>query len=165
MEKIKIKPNDIPLLRKTLPLVCLLIPWEVYFYTGDYSRGWGLKFSVLYANFDMQYGTIFVNLIKQLELLSYGGLLPSIRTISWFMAALLCLVLAIYELSREEIEIKLGNSTLVRGLFICAALTLISSLAVWNSSFRTIPIAPFFFFAGGYLLLYANKIEPDTDDQ
>ncbi|WP_406660417.1 hypothetical protein V7O66_11280 [Methanolobus sp. ZRKC3] len=157
MKEINIQPHEMSLLRKILPIICLLVPWEVYYYTGDYSSGWGIKFSLFYANFDMQYGSIFVDLIKQLGLLSYGGFLPSIRTITWFLAAALCLILAIYELSREDIELKLGKNTIAAIFIACSVLSLISSMAVWNSSFKTIPIAPLFFAMGGYILLYAKR--------
>ncbi|MEZ5335696.1 MAG: hypothetical protein R2741_10865 [Methanolobus sp.] len=40
---------------------------------------------------------------------------------------------------------------------VCGILTLTSSLAVWNSGFKTIPIAPFFFFAFGYILLKKER--------
>lgn len=163
MQNIKISPDDIPVLRKMLPLLCLLVPWEFYFYTGDYSNGWGIKFSVLYANFDAQYGTIFVDLMKQMTLLSYGGLLPSIRTITWFLAALLCIVIVFYQLFRENIEIKIDIRTTGIILLTCALMTLVSSIAVWNSNFKTIPLAPIFFALSGYLLLYASKQESKNE--
>ncbi|TGC08963.1 hypothetical protein [Methanolobus halotolerans] len=157
MQNIKISPEDIFLLRKILPLICLITPWEFYFYTSDYSSGWGIKFSVLYANFDVQYGTIFVDLLKQLTLLSYGGFLPSLRTITWSMAALLCIAVVFYELFRQNIEMELSIRTIAILLIACAVMTLISSTAVWNSSFSTIPIAPIFFAFSGCLLLYASS--------
>lgn len=161
MNKINMSPRDFSILRKTLPIICLLVPWEVYFYTSDFSKGWGLKFSVFYANFDSQYGTLFVNLVKQLGMLSYGGLLPSIRTIAWFMAALISVILLVYELSKEELDFELKNSTVVAAFIACSALTLISSMAVWNASFKAIPIAPVFFALGAYLLLQANNPKED----
>lgn len=157
MQNIKISPSDILLLRKILPIICLIVPWEFYFYTSDYSTGWGIKFSVLYTNFDAQYGTLFVDLMKQATLLSYGGFLPSIRTIAWFMAALLCIVIVLYEVFRENIEIHLNIRTIGVLLLACAVLTLLSSVAVWNSSFWTIPIAPAFFAFSGYLLLHTDR--------
>ncbi|MEZ5335697.1 MAG: hypothetical protein R2741_10870 [Methanolobus sp.] len=83
-----------------MPIICLVIPWEIYFYSS-YSSGWGIKFSVFYANFDEMYGTIFVDLLKQMSLLSTGGFLPSVRTLTWIFASILCISLAIYELSKE----------------------------------------------------------------
>ncbi|WP_406655903.1 hypothetical protein V7O62_08655 [Methanolobus sp. ZRKC2] len=157
MNNIKISPKDIPLLRKILPLVCLTIPWEFYYYTGDYSKGWGIKFSVLYANFDSQYGTLFVDIVKQMTLLSYGGFLPSLRTITWFIAALMCIAIVLYELFRENMEIKLSIRTTGIILLVCAFLTLISSAAVWNSSFKSIPVAPIFFALSSYLLLQTSR--------
>jgi len=157
MDHIKISPKDIFLLRKLLPFICLVVPWEFYFYTSDYSTGWGIKFSVFYANFDAQYGTLFVDIMKQLTLLSYGGFLPSVRTLTWSMAALLCIIVVFYELFRENIEIKLSMQTTGILLLIGAFLTLISSVAVWNSTFKTIPIAPIFFACSGYLLLHMGK--------
>ncbi|MDW7731584.1 MAG: hypothetical protein SCH66_04025 [Methanolobus sp.] len=144
-------------MRKILPLICLIVPWEFYFYTSDYSTGWGIKFSVLYTNFDAQYGMLFVDLMEQTTLLSYGGFLPSIRTITWLMAALLCIVVMFYELFRENIEIHLNIRTIGILLLACAVLTMVSSVAVWNSSFRTIPVAPVFFTFSGYLLLHADR--------
>ncbi|MBN2111055.1 MAG: hypothetical protein JW705_08240 [Methanosarcinaceae archaeon] len=157
MYNIKFSPKDIFLLRKILPLVCLSIPWEFYFYTREYSNGWGIKFSVLYTNFDSLYGTIFVNLMKQMTLLSYGGFLASVRTITWFVAALICILLALYELFRENTEIELSIRTSGTVLLACAFLTLVSSVAVWNYHFRTLPVAPIFFACSGYLLLYAER--------
>lgn len=150
------KKRDLSILKKILPIICTLVPWEVYFYTGDLSKGWGIKFSLFYVNFDTQYGTIFVHIIKQLGLLSSGGVLPSIRTIAWFIAAIMCVILLVYELSKEELEFEIKNSTIAVIFLACSALTLISSLAVWNNAFKTLPIAPFFFALGGYLILHAN---------
>ncbi len=149
-------PHDISILRKIMPIICILVPWEVYYYIGDYSKGWGIKFSLFYANFDSQYGNIFVDMIKQLGLLSYGGFLPSVRTITWFVAAILCIALLVYELSKKSLELELKNSNIAAVFIACAILTLVSSLAVWNSAFKAFPIAPFFFSLGGYLLLTAN---------
>ncbi len=160
MQEIKIKHSDANLLRKIMPLICLIIPWEVYFYS-NYSSGWGIKFSAFYANFDATYGTIFVDLFQQMSLLSNGGFLPSVRTLGWIFGAILCVALAIYELSRKNIELVLETKTTAHILIACGILTAISSLAVWNSTFKTLPIAPFFFIAFGYLLLKAEKEEKD----
>lgn len=157
MTHIKIQPQELPLLRKLLPVICLAVPWEFYFYTSSYSSGWGIKLSVLYANFDSQYGTLFVDVTRQLSMLSYGGFLPSVRTIAWFLASLLCITLAFYELSRDQLEIKIKAKTTGLMLIACACLTLASSLAVWNNAFRTIPLAPIFFGLAGYLLLHAEE--------
>lgn len=157
MTHIKIQPHEIPLMRKLLPVVCLAAPWELYFYTSSYSSGWGIKLSVLYANFDSQYGTLFVNVIRQLSMLSYGGFFPSLRTVSWFLASMLCIILVFYELNRNQLEFRIKTSTTGSLLIVCALLTLVSSLAVWNDSFRTVPIAPLFFGLAGYLLMHAEE--------
>ena len=133
MTKINMDPRDISILRKLLPIICILVPWEVFFYTSDFSNGWGIKFSLFYANFDSQYGTLFVDVIKQLGMLSHGGVLPSVRTIAWFMAALISVILLVYELSKEELEFKFKNSTVAAAFLACSALT------------------------GGYLILQANN--------
>ncbi|SFM69976.1 hypothetical protein [Methanolobus profundi] len=156
MKALDIKPHELDTLKKLMPVICLSIPWEIYFYS-NYSTGWGIKFSVFYANFDDIYGTIFVDLIQQSSLLSYGGFLPSVRTLGWIFAAILCIALAIYELSKENIELELETRTTAHILILCGILTFISSIAVWNSSFKTLPIAPFFFLAFGYLLLVSDK--------
>jgi lysylphosphatidylglycerol synthetase-like protein (DUF2156 family) len=157
MPQIKISPHELPLLRKLLPLICLAVPWELYFYTSAYSTGWGIKLSVLYANFDNQYGTLFVDVIRQLSMLSYGGLLPSVRTLAWFLASLLCIILVCYELSREQLELKISTRATGIVLIGCGCLTLASSMAVWNDSFRTIPLAPIFFGLSGYIILRAEE--------
>ncbi|MCQ6961650.1 hypothetical protein [Methanolobus chelungpuianus] len=144
-------------MRKLLPVTCLAVPWELYFYTSSYSSGWGIKLSLLYANFDSQYGTLFVNVIRQLSMLSYGGFLPSLRTGAWFLASMLCIILVFYELSRDQLEFRIRTGTTGVMLIVCAVLTLVSSLAVWNSSFMTVPIAPAFFGLAGYFLLSAER--------
>ncbi|MDK2948821.1 MAG: hypothetical protein PWQ63_1981 [Methanolobus sp.] len=154
MRFLRIKPDDMKLLRKIMPFICLAIPWEVYFYSA-YSQGWGIKFSVFYANFDIIYGTIFVSIIKQMTLISMGGFLPSIRTLGWVIASFICIGLAAYELLKDNIEKEIDTKTAGYILITCGILSLISSLAVWNSSFKTLPIAPLFFGAFGYLLLQA----------
>ena len=158
MKDIAIKTDEIGLLRKILPVICLLVPWEAYFYS-NYSSGWGIKFSVFYANFDIIYGTIFVDLFQQMSLLSNGGFLPSVRTLGWVFASILCIALAIYEISKDNIELEIGleTKTTAHVFIACGVLTAISSLAVWNSTFRTLPIAPLFFFGSGYLLLRSDK--------
>ncbi|WMW26311.1 hypothetical protein RE474_06260 [Methanolobus sediminis] len=156
MRNLKIKPDDMKLLRKIMPFICLAIPWEVYFYSA-YSQGWGIKFSVFYANFDIIYGTIFVGIIKQMKLLSMGGFLPSVRTLGWVIASFACIGLAAYELFKDNIEIDIDTKTAGYILILCGILSLISSLAVWNSSFKTLPIAPLFFWVFGYILLQAGR--------
>ncbi len=148
--------HEIKLLRKIIPIICLAIPWEVYFYSS-YTTGWGIKFSIFYANFDAQYGTLFVSVIQQIGLLSNGGFLPSVRTLAWAIASFMILAVGIYELIKENIEIKIGNATEAYVLIICGILTLISSMAVWNDAFKTLPIAPLFFIPLGSLLLITEK--------
>jgi hypothetical protein len=157
MQQIKISPHEVPLLRKLLPLICLVVPWELYFYTSTYSSGWGIKLSVLYANFDNQYGMLFVDVTRQLSMLSYGGLLPSVRTLAWFVASILCILLVCYELSRDQLELKISTRTTAIVLIGCGCLTLVSSMAVWNDSFRTIPLAPVLFGLSGYIMLRAQE--------
>lgn len=161
MPEINMNARDYSILRKILPMICALVPWEIYYYISNFSKGWGIKFSVFYANFDSQYGTLFVDIIKQLGLLSHGGFLPSIRTIAWFAASMMCVALLIYELSNEELQFELKNSTIAAIFFISSALTLVSSLAVWGDSFKTIPIAPFFFAMAGYLILRVGVTDND----
>jgi hypothetical protein len=156
MKKMELKPGELDIMKKIMPLICLIIPWEVYFYS-NYSSGWGIKLSVFYVNFDDIYGTIFVNLFQQMSLLSNGGFLPSVRTLGWIFAAILCIALAIYELLRENIEIELETKTTAQIIIACGILTTLSSIAVWNNSFKTLPIAPVFFFSFGYLLLHSDR--------
>jgi hypothetical protein len=148
----RIKPDDMKLLRKIMPFICLVIPWEIYFYSA-YSQGWGIKFSVFYANFDIIYGTLFVSIFKQMTMLSMGGFLPSVRTLGWGLASFICIGLAAYELLKENIEKEINTKTTGCILMACAILSLASSLAVWNSSFKTLPVAPLFFGVFGYILL------------
>ncbi len=154
----KITHRDTNLLRKIMPFICLTIPWEIYFY----STGWGIKFSVFYANFDITYGTLFVSIFKQMTLLSYGGFLPSIRSLAWIAGAILCLLLAVYELLKEEMKKDYGTRTTGIALISCGILTFVSSVAIWNSDFKTLPVAPLFFIAFGYLLIQADKREENT---
>jgi hypothetical protein len=156
MVDLKIKPDDMKLLRKIMPIICLVIPWEIYFYSA-YSEGWGIKFSIFYANFDINYGTIFVSVINQMSLLSMGGFLPSVRTLGWVLASFVCLGLAAYELFKDNIEKEIDTKTAGYILISCGMLSLISSLAVWNSGFKTLPIAPLFFGVFGYILLQTAR--------
>jgi hypothetical protein len=156
MVDFRIKPGDVKFLKKIMPFICLAIPWEIYFYSA-YSEGWGIKFSVFYANFDINYGTIFVSVIKQMSMLSIGGFLPSVRTLAWVLASFICIGLAAYELFEDRIESEISNKSAGYIFIICGILTLISSLAVWNSGFKTLPIAPLFYGTFGYILLHAAK--------
>jgi hypothetical protein len=156
MVDFRIKTGDVKFLKKIMPFICLAIPWEIYFYSA-YSEGWGIKFSVFYANFDINYGTIFVSVIKQMSMLSIGGFLPSVRTLAWVLASFICIGRAAYELFEDRIENEISNNTAGYILIICGILTLISSLAVWNSGFKTLPIAPLFYGTFGYILLHAAK--------
>ncbi|MCL7411379.1 MAG: hypothetical protein P1P69_02010 [Methanosarcinaceae archaeon] len=149
MKELPITQNDIPILRKLLPLVCLIVPWEIY----QYGTGWGIKFSLFYLNFDMTYGTLAVNVLKQLTMLSYGGFAPSIRTIFWAVAAALCVGIFLYELAREHMEYEVGIKMLGAGLIVCGILLVVSSLIVWSDAFRAIPVGFGFFAVGGYLLM------------
>ena len=79
-----------------------------------------------------------------------------------YSGAILCIALAIYNLSKENIEVELETKTTAHILIACGILTTISSLAVWNSTFKTLPIAPFFFIAFGYLLLKAEKADKNA---
>ena len=160
MLNFRITTEDVMLLRKIMPFICLAIPWEIYFYSA-YSSGWGIKFSLFYANFDMNYGTIFVSILKQATLLSMGGLLPSIRTLAWVITSLICIGLAFYELFKERIEFQIHIRTIGYILIACSILSMISSLAVWNSTFKTLPIAPLFFAVFAYILLQLPKDNTD----
>lgn len=160
MQNLRITRNDVAVLRKIVPLICLVIPWEIYFYSA-YSSGWGIKFSLFYANFDINYGTIFVSIIKQISLLSMGGVLPSIRTLAWVIASLICIGLVVYELVKDRIEKELDIRMTGYILIACSVLSLTSSLAVWNSTFKTLPIAPVFFAVFGYIMLQATKDSTD----
>ena len=149
MKELSITKTDIPVLRKLLPFVCLIVPWEIY----QYSTGWGIKFSLFYLNFDMIYGTLAVSVLKQLTMLSYGGFAPSIRTIFWALAAALCVGIFVYELAREQVEYKVSVMMLGAGLLVCGALLAVSSFVVWSDAFRAVPIGFGFFAVCGYLLM------------
>ena len=149
MKELSITKNDIPVLRKLLPFVCLIVPWEIY----QYSTGWGIKFSLFYLNFDMTYGTLAVSVLKQLTMLSYGGFAPSIRTIFWALAAALCVGIFVYELAREQVEYKVSVMMPGAGLLVCGALLAVSSFVVWSDAFRAVPIGFAFFAVCGYLLM------------
>ena len=125
------------------------MPWEIY----QYSSGWGIKFSLFYLNFDMTYGTLAVNVLKQLTMLSYGGFAPSVRTISWALAATLCVGIFVYELAREQIEYKVSVGIPGAGLLVCGVLLTVSSFVVWSDAFRAVPIGFGFFALCGYLLI------------
>ena len=153
MKKQLIAQSDIPALRKLLPFVCLIVPWEIY----QYSTGWGIKFSLFYLNFDMTYGTLAVNVLKQLTMLSYGGFAPSIRTVFWALAAVLCVGIFVYEMLREQLEYELSIKMLGAGLIICGILLAVSSFIVWSDAFRAIPVGFGFFAVGGYLLMVIEQ--------
>ena len=149
MKELPITKNDIHILRKLLPLVCLIVPWEIY----QYSTGWGIKFSLFYLNFDMTYGTLAVSVLKQLTMLSYGGFAPSVRTVFWALAAALCVGIFVYELAREQIEYEVSVKMLGAGLLVCGTLLAVSSFIVWSDAFRAVPIGFGFFAVCGYLLM------------
>ena len=153
MKELPITQNDIPVLRKLLPLVCLIVPWEIY----QYGTGWGIKFSLFYLNFDMTYGTLAVSVLKQLTMLSYGGFAPSIRTVFWALAAVLCVGIFVYEMLREQLEYELSIKMLGAGLIICGILLAVSSFIVWSDAFRAIPVGFGFFAVGGYLLMVIEQ--------
>lgn len=156
MSDLKVNSIDTKLFEKYLPIIALIIPWEIYFYSG-YSHGWGIKFSLFYSNFDDIYGTLFVNIIQQMSLLSYGGVLASARTVGWILSSILCIVLAVYELLRPGIRIKFHENLTADVFTICGIFMLVSSLSVWNSGFQTLPIAPFFFGGCSYILRKKNE--------
>ena len=153
MKELSMTQNDISALRKLLPLVCLIVPWEIY----QYGTGWGIKFSLFYLNFDMTYGTLAVSVLKQLTLLSNGGFAPSIRTISWAVAAALCVGIFVYELLREHVEYKMSIKILGAGLIVCGILLVVSSFVVYCDAFRAIPVGFVFFAVGGYLLMRIGR--------
>ena len=153
MKELPITRNGIPALRKLLPLVCLIVPWEIY----QYSTGWGIKFSLFYLNFDMIYGTLAVSVLKQLTLLSNGGFAPSIRTIFWAVAAALCVLIFVYELAREYVEYEVSIKMLGAGLLVCGTLLAVSSFVVWCDAFKAIPVGFGFFAVGGYLLMVIGR--------
>ena len=165
MKELSITQNDIPALRKMLPLVCLIVPWEIY----QYSTGWGIKFSLFYLNFDMTYGTLAVSVLRQLTMLSYGGFAPSIRTIFWALAAVLCVGIFVYEMLRargtqeaqeaqetQEIQ-EMSSKMLGVGLLLCGTLLAVSSFIVWSNAFRAVPVGFGFFAVGGYLLMQIER--------
>jgi hypothetical protein len=149
MKKQLIAQSDIPALRKLLPFVCLIVPWEIY----QYSTGWGIKFSLFYLNFDMTYGTLAVSVLKQLTMLSYGGFAPSIRTVFWALAAALCVGIFVYEVLRAREVQEVSSKMLGAGLLVCGTLLAVSSFIVWSDAFRAVPVGFGFFAVGGYLLM------------
>lgn len=156
MTRLHIKASDIFLLRKIMPLICIIVPWEFYFYNSLYSTGWGIKFSLFYVNFDMVYGTLLVDVVKQLSMLSYGGLAPSFRTISWFLGALICVVVLINENFKENLSETLSVRTSGYLLILCSAFNILGSLVVWGSSFKAMPIGFIFLLFTAYIFLTSN---------
>lgn len=152
MNHLRINPSELVLLRKIMPLLCIIVPWEFYFY----STGWGIKFSLFYVNFDMTYGTFFVNVVKQLSMLSYGGIAPSFRTVSWFLGALICVVVLINEFFREDLSQAFSVRTSGYLLILCSAFNILGSLVVWSSSFRAVPVVFVFSLFTAYIFLTAN---------
>ncbi|MBN2487641.1 MAG: hypothetical protein JXA98_01285 [Methanosarcinaceae archaeon] len=153
MTILPIKSKEVPLLRRLLPLICITVPWEIYQYNIGWTAGWGIKFSLFYLNFDMTYGTIVVSVLKQLTMLSSGGVAASIRTISWAAASLLCVVIVAYELLRDKVEYDVSTRMTGMGLLVCGTLLAVSSFAVWNEAFKAIPVGFGFFAVCGYLLI------------
>ncbi|WP_394697812.1 hypothetical protein [uncultured Methanomethylovorans sp.] len=139
-----------------MPLICIIVPWEFYFYNSLYSTGWGIKFSLFYVNFDMVYGTLFVDVAKQLSLLSYGGLAPSFRTISWFLGALICVVVLINENFKENLSETFSVRTSGYLLILCSAFNILGSFVVWSSSFKAMPIGFIFLLFTAYFFLKSN---------
>lgn len=154
MTNLPIKPKEVSLLRRLFPLICITVPWEIY----QYSTGWGIKFSLFYLNFDMTYGTIAVSVLKQLTMLVYGGFAPSIRTISWAAAAVLCVIIVAYEFLREQVEYDVSTRMIGVGLLVCGTLLAVSSFAVWNEAFKAIPVGLGFFAVCGYLLMKMEEV-------
>lgn len=165
MNHFHINPSERVLLRKIMPLVCILVPWEFYFYNVSYSTGWGIKFSLFYVNFDMIYGTLFVNVVKQLSMLSYGGLAPSFRTISWFLGALICVVVLINESFKEDLSAAFSVRTSGYLFLLCSAFNILGSFVVWSSSFKAIPVGFAFSLFTAYIFLTGKLDMPlSTDD-
>ena len=156
MTRLHIKASDIFLLRKIMPLICIIVPWEFYFYNSLYSTGWGIKFSLFYVNFDMVYGILFVDVVKQLSMLSYGGLAPSFRTISWFLGALICVVVLVNENFKENLSEAFSVRTSGYLLILCSAFNILGSLVVWGSSFKAMPIGFIFLLFTAYIFLTSN---------
>lgn len=40
MKKLLLKPSELVFLRNIMPIVCVIVPWEFYFY----ATGWGYNF-------------------------------------------------------------------------------------------------------------------------
>ena len=156
MTRLHIKDSDIFLLRKIMPFICMIVPWEFYFYNGLYSTGWGIKFSLFYINFDMVYGNLVVNVVKQLSMLSYGGIAPSFRTISWFLGALICLIVLINENFKENLSQTFSVHTSGYLLILCSLFNVLGSIVVWSSSFKAMPIGFVFLLFTAYIYLTSN---------
>lgn len=156
MKHLHLNASDLVIFRKIMPLICIIVPWELYFYSVSYSRGWGIKFSLFYANFDAIYGHLFVNVVQQLSMLSYGGLAPSFRTISWFVAALICVVVLITEFFREDLSSTFSVRTSGYLLLLCSGVNILGSLVVLSSSFKAIPIGFVFSLFTSYIFLTVN---------
>jgi ABC-type Fe3+ transport system permease subunit len=101
----------------------------------------------------MTYGTIAVRVLKQLTMLAYGGFAPSIRTISWAAAAVLCVAIVAYELLRDKVEYDVSNRMIGLGLLVCGTLLAVSSFAVWNEAFKAVPVGFGFFAVCGHLFM------------
>ncbi|MCK5341756.1 MAG: hypothetical protein KAR20_00040 [Candidatus Heimdallarchaeota archaeon] len=86
-------------------------------------------------------------------MLSYGGFAPSVRTISWALAATLCVGIFVYELAREQIGYKASVGIPGAGLLVCGILLTVSSFVVWSDAFRAVPIGFGFFAVCRYLLI------------
>lgn len=155
MNPLAINPSELVLLRKIMPIICIIVPWEFYFY----STGWGIKFSFFYANFDMTYGTLLVNVVEQLSMLSYGGLAPSFRTISWFFGALICVIVSVNEFFRADLFKTLSIRTSGYLLLLCSAFNILGSFAVWSGSFKAIPVAFLFLLFAAYICIYNSQRE------
>ncbi len=170
MNHLHINSLELVLLRKIMPILCIIVPWEFYFYNISYSSGWGIKFSLLYVNFDITYGTIFVNVVQQLSMLSYGGLTPSLlapsfRTISWFLGALICMVVLINEIFKENLSETFSVHTSGYLLLLCSAFNILGSFVVWSSSFKAIPVGFAFSLFAAYVFLSAKwNMSLTTDD-
>lgn len=156
MARLHIKSSDIFLLRKIMAFICMIVPWEFYFYNGLYNTGWAIKFSLFYINFDMVYGALVVNVVKQLSMLSYGWIPPSFRTISWFLGALICLVVLINKNFKENLSQTFSAHSSGYLLILCSVFNILGSIVVWSSFFKAMPIGFVFLLFAAYIYLTSN---------
>ena len=138
-------------LRKILPLVCLIIPWEYFSNDLLHPDIWGFKFSL----FTIVFGFYdhFQTFIQYMSNYNLQSILTDIRMLSWLFGTIISILLVVYELLRETLNIDFNTKTTAYAILVCGILSAISFVSRGSSSWTAFPIAPFFYVVFANMLL------------